>query len=297
MSAKNGSAAGLAKFEFPKDVEFEEQTASVDWLTITAREEQYINLLVLEAQRTMRDLKAKGYAQKPWNFRGYVGWTCGGMRYGSRDDGVCVMLSGQTADLNWPVVLSWANNVTRLDLACTLTLRDPYPNLATLWYGVITLGNTSRAKLPRKYTLITNSLGGETLYIGSRASDQYGRLYDKGREENANLDVPDGKIWRYEVEFKQYRANKIAGYLLEEAKREESPVRDQISATVHKWFLSRGIQPIWNSDNDLAWAMDISAKLSDDATTLHWFSTQVAPSVRRLMAKGKGQEVLQSLGL
>lgn len=297
MSGKNGGAPKDTSAQIQQGLGLDEQTAALDWLTVTASDETYQQLLADESTRIMSMLKEQGFVQRPWAFKGYEGWTCSGFRYGTRDDGTIVMMSGDIADLNWPVMLSWCNNVTRLDLQVTLTLSSPFEDLAAYYYGLLTIDGTTKEKQPRKLSIVHNNEGGQTFYLGSRASDQYGRVYDKGRESDEALDVPKGKIWRYEVEFKQYRAKRVAQQLLEQAKEDKAPIRDHIAATVYKWYLSRGCAPIWNSDEDYAFAMDISAKVSDDDVTLHWFATQVAPSVQRLMKAGKGDRVLHSLGL
>lgn len=293
-----GTERGVAVFvpRFP-DPEIETQAASVDWLTVTAKEAKYQGLLFDEANRVMTALKEMGNVQKPWKMRGYEGYSCGGFRWGARHDSSICMLSGDTAQLNWPVMLAWAGKVTRLDLAVTVTLLEPLPDVAKDAYDFLTLRGTVTEGRTKKYTLIVNNSGGQTMYIGSRASDQYGRLYDKGREQDKDDTIPIGKIWRFEVEFKAYRADRVAAQLLEVARLEQTHARDQIAATVYKWYLSRGIKPIWFADDNTAFSMETSAKLSDEDITLQWLSRQVSPSVTRLIERGRGTEVLEALGI
>lgn len=289
---------GVAVFvpRFP-DPDVQTQAASVDWLTVTAKEATYQGLLFDEANRVMDVLKRQGNVQKPWGFKGYTGYSCGGFRWGSRHDSSICMLSGDVAQMNWPVMLAWAGKVTRLDLAVTVTLLEPLANVASDAYDFLTLRGTVSGGRTRKYTLMQNNSGGQTMYVGSRASDQYGRLYDKGREQDKDDTIPIGKIWRFEVEFKAYRADRIAAQLLEVARFEQTHARDQIAATVYKWYLSRGIKPIWDADDNAAFSMETSAKLSDEEVTLEWLSRQVSPSVTRLIERGRGTEVLEALGI
>lgn len=277
-------------------VELHGKVAEVDWLTVTVKDQHKQGLLADEVNRLMAIRKDQGYTQKTWSFKGYNGWLCGGIRWGSRDDGSIVMLSGEEAELNWPVVLTWCDNCTRVDLAVTVTLLEPRKGIAKDAYDMLTLDGTSKTKGPRKMSLVVNNQGGETFYIGSRASDQFGRLYDKGAESGDNCDIPIGLIWRYEVEFKQYRAKRIAAQLLEAAK-ETDDYHQQIGQTVYKWYLSRGVSPIFPAYNELPFSTQTYAKVTDDDVTLRWLSTSVAPSVKRLGENGKGQQVLEALGL
>jgi DNA relaxase NicK len=273
-----------------------EQVAEVDWLTVTVKDKTKQGLLAEEVNRLMGVRKDQGYTQKQWSFRGYDGWICGSIRWGTRNDGSIVMLSGEDAELNWPVVLSWCDNCTRVDLAVTVEMLEPRPNVAKDAYDVLTLGGSATGIQPRKLSFVQNNEGGQTFYLGSRASDQFGRLYDKGVESGEDVGIPVGLIWRYEVEFKQYRAGRIAKQMFEAAK-ESAGYHAQIGETVYKWFLSRGVSPIFSAYDNLPFSTQVYAKVSDDDITLRWLSTQVRPSIERLSRNGKGGEVRQALGL
>lgn len=276
----------------------ERKSASVDWLTVTCKDEELQRRVHAEVQRLMTISKAAGNVQKVWSFQGYQGWAIKGLRWGNREDSSIVMLSGEAASLNWPVMLAWAGNVTRLDVAVTIDLAEPLLNIASEAYATLFPSTQNRiARGIRKYSLVQNSAGGETLYVGSRASDQFGRLYDKGRELTDDLTIPTGKLWRYEVEFKGDRASRIGSQMLASARREQSTATEDIGATVHKWFLSRGVPTIWAADKGEAYSTEVYAKLSDDDVTLQWLATGVSPSVQRLIDNGRGTEVLTALGI
>src|SRR3989304_5980210 len=132
------------------------------------------------------------------------------LRWGMRTDGCIMMLSGQDAAINWLPALALAQNVTRLDLAVTVSLADPITDVAKRAYAWVLTDPHSCPGKKRKYSYVENSSGGQTVYIGSRASDQFGRLYDKGCESAKDACAPPGLLWRYEVEFKAYRAKKLA---------------------------------------------------------------------------------------
>jgi len=273
------------------------QDASIDWLTVTAKDRGVREILYSEASRWFAHAKDEGFAQRPWRFKGYDGWSIRGLRWGDRKDSSIIMLSGIAAQMNYAACLAFAQNITRIDLAVTVTLAEPRENVARKAYDYLTLNGTAKCPNKRRYTYIENSQGGQTFYVGSRTSDQYGRLYDKGREEGEALGIPKGKIWRYEVEFKAYRAKRVGQQVLAVAKNLESHPNDEIAGTVYKWFLSRGVNPIIKLDKDVAFLTDVSLEVSDDETSLHWLSTQVSPTVVRLCNNGKKDETLRALGL
>lgn len=281
-----------------QEIEFTNVSGSVDWLTITVSDPAKERLLFDEVQRLAEDLRGQGYVQKKWGMKGYEGFIVAGLRWGVREDGNIMMLSGQDAEINWLPALALAENVTRLDLAATLTLADPLPNVAMRAYSRIITDPNKCVGKKRRYSYVENSAGGQTCYIGSRASDQFGRIYDKGCESKELACAPPGVIWRYEIEFKSYRAKKLARQMEAAAKREETSVGQDIQDLVHKWFLGRGVSPIWVSTNDaLDWTLELEARITDDDVSLRWLTIQVRPTVERLMDRRQANEVLEALGI
>lgn len=84
---------------------------------------------------------------------------------------------------------------TRLDLAVDLIEEVSVPVLRALALHSMNDGAIRK----RKWSEIVNSEGGNTFYIGSRSSDLFGRLYDKGAQQGTH----DIGIWtRVEFELK-----------------------------------------------------------------------------------------------
>jgi len=276
----------------------EEQTTCIDWLTVTAKGIEIRRELLESVSWYIADLESAGYEKKGWHFKGYDGVQCGSFRYGSRTDSDIIMLSGAIAQINGLDILKQCPNPTRIDLALTVTLVDPIVDFAKSCYEQLIEEESKKGLRKRKLTLFTNNNGGQTLYIGSRFSDQLGRIYDKGREVSGKggVEIPMGKIWRAEVEFKSYRAKRV-GFGLLESLKENDDIPAMIGATVNKWFLSRGVLLISNAYEDLPYLTEISATITDDEKKIKWLSTQVSPSVQYLISKGKGAEVLAALGL
>jgi hypothetical protein len=203
------------------------------------------------------------------------------------------VLSGYDAAVAWRILLPVAENVSRVDLAVTIRTRNEVGDLVQVYYDWVkqNLG----AWEARKLTKIENNKGGQTLYVGSRASDQFGRIYDKGAQDK-KLKVPPGYLWRYEVEFKEDRAGKIANQLRDLVDPNASPAQ-RIQQTVYLWFDSRDVPPLFCRAKSLPLDSTVSARVTTDEKALAWLSAQVAPTVARLMNKGKTDQTLQALGV
>lgn len=281
-----------------QDVEILSAAGTVDWLTITVKNHEKRLLVMQEVQRIAGDLEGQGNVRRKWGMKGYLGYNIAGLRWGVREDSDICMLSGPTAALNWEPALALAENVTRVDLAATLTLAQPKMDVARSAYSLIITDPDKCNCKKRKFTFIENSSGGQTLYIGSRASDQFGRLYDKGCESQELACAPPGMIWRYEVEFKSYRAKKLAAQLAETARREESGINEDIGTFVNQWFIGRNIIPIWVAAvDDMDWTCELEAQITDDDASLRWLSIQVRPTVERLLDRKRAGEVFEALGI
>jgi len=281
-----------------QDIVIDNVVSSVDFLTVTVTSPGKSILLMQEAERLKVDLEGCGWAVKKWGMKGYSGYRIAGMAWGMRHDGCIMMLSGQDAAINWLPALALAENVTRLDLAATVALESPFINVAKAAYArAITDPEKCFAKR-RKYSFVENSAGGQTCYIGSRISDQFGRIYDKGCESEKDACTSPGLIWRYEVEFKSYRAKKLARQMEASARAETETVAEAISHLVYTWFRARGIPPIFNDVPYHAnWTVELEARITDDEASLQWLTVQVRPSVERLLERGREAEVFEALGI
>jgi hypothetical protein len=272
----------------------QEQHSNIDWLTATCKGREPQIALYRMATEQLQVIKAQGNDLKSWHFKGYAGLQAQGYRWGKRADSSILVLSGTYAAEHWLAALGLATNVTRVDLATTVRLSEPLPSFA--WHIYEVIGQEPEEKLEnRNLTCLSNNHGGETFYVGSRISDQSGRLYDKGRENPKKLDLPAGTLWRYEVELKRERAKSVAQQLLACAKAGQN-VGNTIAETVQLWFFSRGVPSLIWSEADKGFDLSLEARVTDDLATLEWLTSSVRPSVQRLIKKGKRRDVLIALG-
>jgi hypothetical protein len=279
---------------------------SIDWLTCTTKSEGARRALFSEAQCILEQAKDLGEPPKAWHFKGYQGLSVFGFRWGTRADSDIAMLSAFDARMHWYTFASLAENVSRLDLAVTCELQYPFPNVAGVCYDWI-MENLENPELRKRiYSLVRDTNGGQTLYVGSRASDQFGRLYDKARETQS--DELNDKLWRYEVEFKGDRAKAVNARLLDRATIPET-VRvgvaemclpacptPEIIGTVYLWFDSRHVHPLFYRTSRRV-ATEIEARVTSDELSLLWLAHFVRPTVGRLMRRGREEAVYKALEL
>jgi hypothetical protein len=277
--------------QFPVLKDVKTVQTGVDYLTITVKDRAARERVFLEFDRIKLMMMKAGHTPEKWSFKGYAGLSIASARWGTRPDSDIAILSGHEAYLNWLPFAMLARNVSRLDLQVTVTLQRPWPALATMAYDWLE-DNPDLRRKNLTYTVLNNTDGGATLYVGSRASDQYGRFYDKGKEQDKN--AKKGKEWRYEVEFKGDRAKKVLDQMKAKAGTED--IENAISSTVHMWFAAREIPPVW-AKNGQPMSLDVAATVTSDELKLDWITRQVQPTIRRLIDHGKSDELMIALGL
>jgi DNA relaxase NicK len=267
--------------------------SAVDWLTITVIADKVREALLEEAQRLIQIWYGQGEIAESWRFKGYQGARYGSFRWGTRRDSDIAMLSGVDAAANWGPFLALAQNVTRIDVQATVYTDKPNLNLAENEYRRILKALAKESLSNRRYTLINNSRGGQTLYVGSRASDQCGRLYDKACQEG--LWGEAGKIWRYEVEYKSQRAQSIARALLD-ADQTGVDTAKSIRHLVWNWYENRHVTPIFSPAGEPL-NVDYEAKVTSLEAKIKWLTVGVRPTVKKLIAAGHGDAALAALDL
>jgi DNA relaxase NicK len=134
--------------------------------------------------------------------------------------------------------------------------------------------------------LIQSEDRGDTLYVGSRASDQLGRLYDKGRQsgEDAYKDC-----WRWEVQYRRGPAMSVVRALLQ-TECEASA----IAATVARWFTDRGVSAGYHTSGQPLLATGVRI-VPDDERWLAWARRCVAPRAKGLAVRYGWRYVAETL--
>lgn len=137
----------------------------------------------------------------------------------------------------------------------------------------------------RKYSRVTSNDGGDTIYIGSRQSEKFIRIYDKAAESK----LP-GELWtRFEIETKSDVARAVASLLLSTSRW--TAVFDELAngmlgdLTILKLgaFYSLGEVPIG------------IPKITRIGDREKWISDQVIPAVAKHWVDNPNSEAVQRL--
>ena len=260
--------------------------ASVDWITATAASKDARDRLWSLGEHTLDRGQREGEHPTRWHAHGYSGWGNTHCSFGTRADGVCLRLSSHEAADQWLHCLSAAENVSRLDLAVDCELDSPATSLSRQIYRDVQLTPCVNGRPPQR-RLIVSGDGGSTVYVGSRASEQMGRVYDKGVESKTR---PAGHWWRWEVEYKGGKSFAVAGAL-----KSIDHAGVFISATVATWFRQRSSHAFTTSMVPIVY--NECEKPSTAEQQLLWLSRGVRPTVQRLVEHYGLERVLFALGL
>jgi hypothetical protein len=226
---------------------------------------------------------------------GYSGYNQtsrdGHLAWGLSSVGGIVQASGQVAQRLAVVQADWFTprfRTTRLDLALTFSLGAPQELVREV---------ADRLRPNWRIILPAPGVGGGTLYVGSRVSDAFGRLYDKGAQLTLDPRLKDEVIpctlWRAEVEYKQARAREAMIHF--NVHKAPDDRRHWIADTVLTWFAEHGVAlPLLPGSRSI---VSVASRQSDDVRTIKWFYEQVRPALIRLSDKGQLTQALDALGL
>jgi len=261
-------------------------SSGVDWVTCVYKSQDLEKRLQIALDEIVHEQYASGNKLKPWGLAGYRGWCCGGVQCGEREDGWCVRLSSEVARLNWWDFYQECDNITRLD--CQVTVRfpgDPAAMVVKAEQQAKRYKKKHKAKWDCRWVGSTD--GSRTLYIGSRWSDHFMRIYDKARQ--SKLECYQGCA-RYEVQFNRWLARYHAGRLAN-----QNTVQGGCAARCSAFMVDHGVSRQFPA-NDMSHVC-ASAVPKNYERSLRWLTDQVRPTVQHLISIGLYSEVCSSLGV
>lgn len=264
----------------------EKAEATIDWLTLTIKEGMAREYVKESARSYLLAQERDGEDIIKWYGLGYQGLAVPGFSWGERGDSDIIKLTGYHADILMSRFTRYNMRCTRVDLAVTVRFVEAAKNVASRLWTKITVEQEPDPR--RVVSLVTSTKGGQTLYMGSRSSDQYLRLYDKGAESGTAL---EGVLWRWEVEYKGERAP-IVWERLTSARNRST----MIAATVAAYCDKRHIPVPWKPGKEVINAQVHTAPKTVEAQ-LAWLRSQVRGTVQRLRAKGYSRAVDDALGI
>jgi len=261
-------------------------SAAIDWITLTSSSKKAQRSLWSVGNRVLNLNEAEGQHPARWHAHGYEGWTNGSCSLGARKDGCILRLSSQQAANHWLDAFRTAENCSRLDLAVDCELDAPVPALSRQIYR--DAGHVAPVLgRPPARRLIVSGDGGSTVYIGARASEQFGRCYDKGIESKTRQ---AGFWWRWEVEYKGAHS-----FALADALSRTDDHRVAAMSNVAHWWRTRTHHTY--SRSDIRFSILLSREVTTIDRQLSWLSSSVRPTVQKLLELVPRERVLSALGI
>lgn len=259
--------------------------AGVDYITVTTPKLNLCERLWKLYQSLRESPIQDNFIESDWGFSGYRGKRCGGLEFGVRYDGAIMRMSSWQANVNWRKCYALAKACSRIDIQCT-TYADELAHRRIERAFKQARDWSRKADNRATVKCIVGPTGGETVYIGSRSSNLFGRIYDKGLESGQ---AEDENHVRYEVEIKKDQAKQMADYLSGESDPLRSVVR-QVSG----FFKVRGV----DSGLDASACVVRQPRIVTDVDKkLAWLRDAVGPFVRDRVAAGDISRVLEALGV
>lgn len=265
--------------------------AGIDYLTFTINEgnEDYVKC-IRAATRLQEVCVRGGNTLRPNTVLGYEGSICGTVFVGIREGDCMVRISGAMAHEAYKPFKSLDIKPTRLDLQVTVWY-DDNPAEIIRKYAEIAIADANVADVRTKRTIrkVESNDGGFTLYIGSRTSDYFARLYDKHKESK---DATYLYALRFEVEIKGKRAQQ-AFNALSSRSRDISP---QVLSFVAEWYAARGVHVPFLFKAGKMELSPINREKSDTARRLAWLRGQVRGTILELRKVIDTNDILEALG-
>lgn len=247
--------------------------ASIDWFTVTTDDGLRSRFMEAKAERAMRELEAIGSPRTSTNRLGFVGERVDGFFYGKRGDTLMVIGSGEVAASQASFFLGLAQHVTRLDLAVTLRDEDVDRDWTMVALRQASMDGRVDSGLLKTHR-IEGTPDGRTLYVGSRSSDRYIRIYDKTAQSKG--DWPE-RSWRWEIEYKKPRAGIVAARYLTSGGG-PGPVIDIVASALADVRIN-----LPYGDPPSGWLAKRPKLLTTDETRLRYTSRVIAPFIKHLV--------------
>jgi DNA relaxase NicK len=267
----------------------------VDALTVTSKSVAGRALIMGLYKNFVEESNSLGF-EKAFKSLGYKGYQCESVRWGTRLDGSALFSSGDDAmkithmllhDLDYDNV-----KTTRVDLCVDIALTKPSRG----WLRSLRENEEFQAvqnKANRKTTVIESDTG-DTLYIGSRVSGRFGRIYDKSLAYGVDL----GYVYRFELETKKQVAPAVFKRLFPE--KEDSTFSwdcfsDRVRGIIQTQFSQWGLN--LNLSSSQKEKIKAELRVSTIDTQLEYLSRSVAPMLVRLERAGYQQQAFEALGI
>lgn len=267
-------------------------TSGIDWVTATLARGAVLNQEWIE--RCLRHLDAvvaDGHRLEYSALNGYQGVRAGGCFVGEREDGHMVQFSGAYADSGWNAVYRYDAHISRLDLQTTCRYKMMPKRIAKEAYrDAMAQNETLPVTRRRKLFIIVGSDGGDTCYVGSTASAERGRIYNK---EVQSEDILYSRTWRWEVVLRNEKAVDCANSFAQGVL--SRPIF--CSEYVGHWYEKRGVSVPWLLAETPLPIRPVRSLPTDIERKQNWLKHQVRPTIEYLLTVADRETILALLGL
>lgn len=257
----------------------------IDWLTATVKPGKKLGVLASRADAIMSIREKEGYKRRPFRSPFYAGESIDGCTWGVREQDAMLRLSGELAGRFAPTAITFADNVSRIDVQ--ITARDE--DICRDWARRLDdhMATTPLVQGKQIETrLYTRRPEGITAYIGSPRSERLLRCYDKYAE--SEHEYPIGS-WRWEVEYKHARADVVARRLQSFAFSPQS-VLDQVAKAFGAYAFDLPLHFV-----PTGWKDKRIKHTTDDERRLAWLRTSIGPMIERMRESTPTGILLQAL--
>jgi len=268
--------------------------AGVDWLTLTRPHADDLNPAWAD------ELKAiirsdwfggqSGVDLNPWAWNGYSGEQFGPLSIGVRPDSVIVRCSGYASryllrgywDMHW--------KCTRIDLQATVREGRDCDARIRVELGKVLGARSGKEGRPVGVRHIQGYGAGDSLYVGSRSSPKFYRIYNKEAESGFATEYA-GAV-RYELEAKNGTAERTFWWL-NDNRRHENGVLHLLDAALR----DIGVDTLEGANYVPSEFWRVVPRETDAERQLAWLEKSVGPVVRKLAGQGLMLDVMQALGI
>jgi len=259
--------------------------SSVDWFTCTFTEGLRSRFAEAKSEQVMKEREAGGFERTFTNRLGFVGERAENFFYGKRADTLMVIGSGAVAASQAGFFLGLATHVSRLDLAVTFRDYEIDRDWTEIAYKQCSMDGRVDSGLLKTHR-IQGTPDGRTLYIGSRSSDRYIRIYDKTAESKGAYPI---RSWRWEIEYKKPRAGVVAARFLRHGAGPQQ-VLDIVVSAFNDLNIHLPIKTLASG-----WIARAPKPKTDDQTRLEYTHRVIAPFLERLIDRVGEEEVTKAL--
>lgn len=296
------------KLDYPAEL-------GIDWLSRSYPVSRMSAGMALGADRQRLRMLCGCSEERTASFFGYTGVRAGGSFVGRRDDDASrsrrlEILSGKSARNADVIPLRSGVKVNRIDIQATLLLDD------TSYYSFEASSSRVNREIERilkhivwfkeingKNTLWLNKLkivvvkgikdeDGMTIYVGSRSSESFIRIYNKTAE--ARIVAPGTTIpslLRIEAELKDSYAEAAYSYLEDCGGLTD---KNDLASLLNQYISRVGLE-IEAVEFYATWLKRVSSTRNNDRT-LAWLAHSVKPAIERLFVEVGADAVASALG-